>query len=124
MVACGFAPNRVTIINLIKGLCTEGRVEETYKLLLNHQSFQNKSFWLPRDAGCLTDGEMGYDGSSKIEQKRAHQWFLDSSEPELFCNKKQAIEAVKQQNTVRNFKCQHFFMGEHFKFSINLCTVY
>ncbi|KAA8534245.1 hypothetical protein F0562_031762 [Nyssa sinensis] len=62
-----------------------------------NQSFQNKSFWLPRDSGCLTDGEMSYDGSSRIEQKRAHQWFMDSSEPELFCNKKQAIEAVNSR---------------------------
>uniref|UniRef100_A0A5B7A3P0 Tify domain-containing protein n=1 Tax=Davidia involucrata TaxID=16924 RepID=A0A5B7A3P0_DAVIN len=60
-------------------------------------SFQNKSFWLPRDAGCLTDGEMGYDASSRIEQKHAHQWFMDASEPELFCNNKQAIEAVNSR---------------------------
>uniref|UniRef100_A0A5B7A700 Tify domain-containing protein n=1 Tax=Davidia involucrata TaxID=16924 RepID=A0A5B7A700_DAVIN len=65
-------------------------------------SFQNKSFWLPRDAGCITDGEMGYDASSRIEPKRAHQWFMDASEPELFCNKKQAIEGVNTLSGISN----------------------
>ncbi|XP_023545327.1 uncharacterized protein LOC111804766 [Cucurbita pepo subsp. pepo] len=57
-------------------------------------SFQHKSFWIPRDAGCLTDGEMNYDSSSRIEAKRGHQWFMDGSAPELFSSKKQAIETV------------------------------
>ncbi|GAV76066.1 hypothetical protein CFOL_v3_19541 [Cephalotus follicularis] len=57
-------------------------------------SFQHKSLWLPRDAGCLTDGDIGYDNSSRIEPKRAHQWFMDTPGPELFSNKKQAIETV------------------------------
>ncbi|XP_065871603.1 uncharacterized protein [Euphorbia lathyris] len=56
-------------------------------------SFQHKSFWMPRDAGCLTDGEIVYDGSSRMEPKRSHQWFMDTTGPELFSNKKQAIEA-------------------------------
>ncbi|XAR72045.1 hypothetical protein NMG60_11018539 [Bertholletia excelsa] len=60
-------------------------------------SFQNKGFWMPRDAGCLTDGEINYDPSSRIEPKRAHQWFMDASEPELFCMKKQAIESVNNR---------------------------
>ncbi|KAI8031072.1 hypothetical protein LOK49_LG01G00640 [Camellia lanceoleosa] len=60
-------------------------------------SFQNKSFWMPRDAGCLTDGDINYDTSSRIEPKRSHQWFMDASEPELFCNKKQAIENVNSR---------------------------
>ncbi|KAJ9160069.1 hypothetical protein P3X46_025504 [Hevea brasiliensis] len=56
-------------------------------------SFQHKSFWMSRDAGCLTDGEIGYDNSSRIEPKRGHQWFMDTTEPELFSNKRQAVEA-------------------------------
>ncbi|XP_010096630.2 uncharacterized protein LOC21408080 isoform X2 [Morus notabilis] len=55
-------------------------------------SFQPKSFWMPKDAGCLADGEMGYDNSSRMEQKRG-QWFMDANGPQLF-NKKQAVEAV------------------------------
>ncbi|PON62314.1 Jas TPL-binding domain containing protein [Trema orientale] len=47
---------------------------------------------MPRDAGCLTDGEMGYDNSSRIEPKRG-QWFMDANGPQLF-NKKQAMEAA------------------------------
>ncbi|KAF2318696.1 hypothetical protein GH714_010161 [Hevea brasiliensis] len=48
---------------------------------------------MSRDAGCLTDGEIGYDNSSRIEPKRGHQWFMDTTEPELFSNKRQAVEA-------------------------------
>ncbi|XP_031270491.1 uncharacterized protein LOC116128860 [Pistacia vera] len=60
-------------------------------------SFQHKSFWMPRDAGCLTDAEMGYDNSSRIEPKRGHQWFMDATTPEMFSNKKQAVEAVNSR---------------------------
>ncbi|XP_042482599.1 uncharacterized protein LOC122063013 [Macadamia integrifolia] len=56
-------------------------------------SFQSKGFWIAKGPGCLTDGDMAYDNSSRIEPKRAHQWFIDGSEPELFPNKKQAIES-------------------------------
>ncbi|XP_052187975.1 uncharacterized protein LOC127798448 isoform X2 [Diospyros lotus] len=54
----------------------------------------NKSFWMPRDAGYLNNGDMNYDTSSSIQPKRAHQWFMDTSEPIPFDNKKQAIGAV------------------------------
>ncbi|KAK4579072.1 hypothetical protein RGQ29_028943 [Quercus rubra] len=57
-------------------------------------SFQHKGFWMPSNAGCLTNGEMGYDNSSRIEQKRGHQWFMDATGPDLFQNKKQAVDAV------------------------------
>jgi len=49
---------------------------------------------MPSNAGCLTNGEMGYDNSSRIEQKRGHQWFMDATGPDLFQNKKQAVDAV------------------------------
>ncbi|KAF5467243.1 hypothetical protein F2P56_017090 [Juglans regia] len=58
------------------------------------ESFQQKSFWMQRDAGCLTDGEIGCDNSSRIEPKRSHQWFMDASGPDLFNTKRQAVEAV------------------------------
>ncbi|XP_027365695.1 uncharacterized protein LOC113872381 isoform X2 [Abrus precatorius] len=55
----------------------------------------HKNFWMPRDAGCLAEENMGYDHSSKTEPKRDHQWFLSTGETEVFSNKKkQAIEAV------------------------------
>ncbi|KAK4284132.1 hypothetical protein QN277_001004 [Acacia crassicarpa] len=58
-------------------------------------SFQHKSFWMPRNAGCLADENMGYENSSRIEPKRGHQWFVETGEPEIISNnKKQAIEAV------------------------------
>ncbi|XP_028758518.1 uncharacterized protein LOC114745421 [Neltuma alba] len=49
---------------------------------------------MPRDAGCLADENMGYENSSRIELKRGHQWFLETGEPEIINNKKQAVEAV------------------------------
>ncbi|XP_027351885.1 uncharacterized protein LOC113862838 isoform X5 [Abrus precatorius] len=57
-------------------------------------SFQHKSFWMLRDAGCLAEENVGYENSSRIEPKRSHQWFMDTGEAEIFSNKKQAIEAV------------------------------
>ncbi|KAF6164387.1 hypothetical protein GIB67_037544 [Kingdonia uniflora] len=52
-----------------------------------------KAFWMPKDAGRINDGaEMVYNNSSRMEPKRPHQWFLDATEPELFPNKRQAIE--------------------------------
>ncbi|GAB4833753.1 hypothetical protein Ancab_032003 [Ancistrocladus abbreviatus] len=55
-------------------------------------SFPGKNFWMSKDAGCLTNGEMAYDNSSRIEPKRAHPWFMDGAEAELLPNKKQAVE--------------------------------
>ncbi|KAF8395070.1 hypothetical protein HHK36_019010 [Tetracentron sinense] len=61
-------------------------------------SFQNKGFWMTKSAGFLNDGEMTYDNSSRTEPKRAHQWFIDATEPDLFPNKKQAIEAPNNKS--------------------------
>ncbi|XP_039071963.1 uncharacterized protein LOC120219159 [Hibiscus syriacus] len=57
-------------------------------------AFQQKSLQMRRDGACLTNGEMGYDDSSKSEAKRGHQWFMDAAAPELFSNKKQAMESL------------------------------
>lgn len=46
---------------------------------------------MTKGAGCLNDGEMVYDTSSRIEPKRSHQWFMDGSETDIFPNKKQAV---------------------------------
>ncbi|KAB1217923.1 hypothetical protein CJ030_MR3G014643 [Morella rubra] len=37
---------------------------------------------------------MGCENSSRIESKRGHQWFMDANGPDLFNNKKHAVEAV------------------------------
>ncbi|PIN20617.1 hypothetical protein CDL12_06696 [Handroanthus impetiginosus] len=58
-------------------------------------SFQNNSIWLSNGSGSLVNGEMCYDTSTRIDQKRSHQCFMETSEQELFFNKKQAIETVK-----------------------------
>lgn len=51
---------------------------------------------MPGEAG-YTDEEMSYDNSSRTEPKRAHQWLMDSPEPEPFCKKKQTVEAAKNR---------------------------
>ncbi|KAK8483138.1 hypothetical protein V6N12_019157 [Hibiscus sabdariffa] len=56
-------------------------------------SFRQKCLMMPRDGASLTNGEMGYGDSSKSDAKRGHQWFMDAAAPELFSNKKQAIES-------------------------------
>ncbi|GMH23100.1 hypothetical protein Nepgr_024943 [Nepenthes gracilis] len=61
-------------------------------VILTSMSFQGKGFWMSKDAGCLTNGEIAYDNSARIEPKRPHQWFLDCAEAELLPNKKQAVE--------------------------------
>ncbi|KAK7393637.1 hypothetical protein VNO78_22195 [Psophocarpus tetragonolobus] len=56
-------------------------------------SFHNQPFWMGKSPGCLNDGDMTNDNSSRIESKRAHQWFMDDHEVDLFPNKKLAVEA-------------------------------
>ncbi|XP_019241354.1 PREDICTED: uncharacterized protein LOC109221334 isoform X3 [Nicotiana attenuata] len=41
--------------------------------------------------GHLSDGEAVFDNSSRIEAKRTHRLFSSAAEPELFPNKKQAV---------------------------------
>ncbi|KAF3973530.1 hypothetical protein CMV_003046 [Castanea mollissima] len=80
---------RVSLVEILGSLSTS-------KFWMNQamMSFQHKGFWMPSNAGCLTNGEMGYDNSSRIEQKRGHQWFMDATGPDLFQNKKQAVDTV------------------------------
>ncbi|XP_024021997.1 uncharacterized protein LOC21392262 isoform X2 [Morus notabilis] len=58
----------------------------------------NQGFWMTKGSGCVNDGEMTYDNSSRIEQKRSYQWFADGPEVELFPNKKQAVVEVPNNN--------------------------
>lgn len=37
---------------------------------------------------------MNYDNSGKIEPKRSHQWFVDGTAPQVFSNKRQAMETI------------------------------
>ncbi|KNA25221.1 hypothetical protein SOVF_008500 isoform B [Spinacia oleracea] len=55
-------------------------------------SYQNKGFWMSKDGGCLTDGELTCDSTSRNEPKRSHQWFIDTGEAGYLPNKKQAVE--------------------------------
>lgn len=57
-------------------------------------SFHNKGFWMGKGIGHLAEGDTVYENSpSRIEQKRPHQWFIDSTDSEIFPNKKQAIQS-------------------------------
>ncbi|CAL1374458.1 unnamed protein product [Linum trigynum] len=63
-------------------------------------SSQGMNFWVPRDADSQPKGEIGLDDNAsagRAEQKRAHQWFTDSSHPELFSNKRLATEVVNSK---------------------------
>ncbi|KAF7152132.1 hypothetical protein RHSIM_Rhsim01G0224700 [Rhododendron simsii] len=63
------------------------------------QSFQNKGSWMAKGGGHLTDGDAAYDNPSRVEPKRSHQWFADANEPELFPNKKQAVQTPNGKST-------------------------
>ncbi|XP_044500901.1 uncharacterized protein LOC123222057 isoform X2 [Mangifera indica] len=52
---------------------------------------QNQEFWMAKGAGCINEGEMACDNSSRVVPKRSHQCFMDGPEVELFPNKKQAV---------------------------------
>ncbi|PSR86678.1 SVP1-like protein, partial [Actinidia chinensis var. chinensis] len=62
-------------------------------------SFQNKGLWMAKGSGRLTDGDAAYNNPTRIEPKRSHQWFADATEPELFPNKKQAVQASISKST-------------------------
>ncbi|KAH7553656.1 hypothetical protein ACOSP7_029542 [Xanthoceras sorbifolium] len=51
----------------------------------------NQGFWIEKGAGCLNDGDMAYDNSSRADPKRPYQYFMDGPEADLFPNKKQAV---------------------------------
>ncbi|KAL1556838.1 hypothetical protein AAHA92_12408 [Salvia divinorum] len=65
------------------------------KVHLISNSFQNNIIWLPNGSGSVANGEICYNTSSRIDQKRPHQWFMDSSEQEFIVSKKQAVEPFK-----------------------------
>uniref|UniRef100_A0A5B7BE00 Tify domain-containing protein n=1 Tax=Davidia involucrata TaxID=16924 RepID=A0A5B7BE00_DAVIN len=62
-------------------------------------SFQNKGFWMAKGGGHLTDGDTAFDNPSRNEPKRSHQWFAETAEPELFPNKKQAVQVPNSKST-------------------------
>ncbi|KAK8489252.1 hypothetical protein V6N13_009543 [Hibiscus sabdariffa] len=60
-------------------------------------AFQNKSFWMAKGPAHVSDGDAAFDNTSRIEPKRSHNWFVDA-EPQLFPNKKQAIQAADNKS--------------------------
>ncbi|XP_022752772.1 uncharacterized protein LOC111301409 isoform X2 [Durio zibethinus] len=61
-------------------------------------SFQNKSFWMAKGPAYVSDGNATFNNPSIIETKRSHNWFVDA-EPQLFPNKKQAIQATNNKTS-------------------------
>ncbi|XAR66334.1 hypothetical protein NMG60_11012525 [Bertholletia excelsa] len=53
---------------------------------------------MPRDAGCLTDGDINCDTTLRIEPPCAHQSFMDASESKPFYTEKQAIDSVNSSS--------------------------
>lgn len=61
-------------------------------------SFQQGSFSMSRDNLRVTDGQMDYNNSSRIEPKRSHhQWFMECNGAELSKNKRQATQAINSR---------------------------
>ncbi|GLU11647.1 hypothetical protein SLE2022_283800 [Rubroshorea leprosula] len=60
-------------------------------------SFENKSLWMLKGSGPGTDGDAAFDNPSRIEPKRSHNWFIDAAEPQLFPNKKQAVQVPNSE---------------------------
>lgn len=58
-------------------------------------SFNNKNFWMSKNAGCLTDGKVCLGASSKEEHKCHHHW--DAAEEEFLSSKKQAVESIENR---------------------------
>ncbi|KAI7738838.1 hypothetical protein M8C21_011719 [Ambrosia artemisiifolia] len=56
-------------------------------------SFHDKGFWLGKG-----DGDALFGNSSRVESKRDHQWFTDTTETELFPNKRQAMESPNSKS--------------------------
>lgn len=63
---------------------------------------------MAKGSGHITEGDATFDNSSRIETKRSHQWFVNAGEPELFLNKKQAVQApnnCKSNIEISNVAC-------------------
>ncbi|XP_075519854.1 uncharacterized protein LOC142553466 isoform X1 [Primulina tabacum] len=53
----------------------------------------DKGFWMIKGGVLMTDGDTVFDYSSVRDPKRARQWLSDAAGPELFPNKRQAVES-------------------------------
>ncbi|XP_042021666.1 uncharacterized protein LOC121769063 [Salvia splendens] len=78
-------------------------------------SFQNNIFWLPNGSGSVANGEICYETSTRIDQKRPHQYFMDSSEQELVVSKKQAVEPFKGTSGPVVMESSFWHDGSHFQ---------
>ncbi|XP_022148359.1 uncharacterized protein LOC111017029 [Momordica charantia] len=59
----------------------------------------NKGFWMTKGPGHENDANSTFDGPSLLDSKRAHHWFVDGCETQVFPNKKQAIQSPNSKMT-------------------------
>ncbi|KAL6547901.1 hypothetical protein OROHE_009606 [Orobanche hederae] len=71
----------------------------------------NNSIWFHKGSDSLANGEMCYDNSTRIDHKRGHLWFTDTSEQEMFFNKKQAVEFINETPGPAYMDCSSWHGG-------------
>lgn len=71
---------------------------------------------MAKSAGCLNDGDMTLDNSSKVDSKRSHQWFMDGPEVDLFPSKKQAVEVSNNNLLSGMFSSNNHSWGDSSSF--------
>lgn len=59
----------------------------------------SKGFWMTKGPGHENDANSTFDSPSLLDTKRAHHWFIDGCETQVFPNKKQAIQASNSKMT-------------------------
>ncbi|KAL1538643.1 hypothetical protein AAHA92_27363 [Salvia divinorum] len=75
----------------------------------------NNIIWLPNSSGSVANGEICYETSTRIDQKRSHQWFMDSFEQELSVRKKQTVEPFKGTSGPVVMENSLWHDGSHFQ---------
>lgn len=53
-----------------------------------------KGFWMEKSPAHVDNGDATLSNTARIGPKRSHQWFVDTSESEMFSNKKQVLPSV------------------------------
>ncbi|KAG6397051.1 hypothetical protein SASPL_143212 [Salvia splendens] len=76
---------------------------------------QNNTIWLPNSSGSVANGEICYETSTRLDQKRPHQWFMDSFEQELSARKKQTVEPFKGTSGPVSMESSLWHDGSHFQ---------
>lgn len=94
-------------------------------LLLFLPFFQNKDFWMSKGSGRVNDRDATFSNPSRIGAKRSHQWFVDAAEPELFLNKKQAMQMANSKlSSGIPYACTPWENTSSFQSTPNQCRLF